>query len=108
MDAEIIEKVEKKTVKFLANAKGERNWMTVLKNRSKEIKASKARLSCGLNSADSGGQTESQAAEPASSQQTLQDSTKAETPPKVRGEAAETHAARCSGAGTREASPEVC
>jgi len=82
VDAEIIEKVEKETVKFLANVKGERNWMTVLKNRSKEIKASKARPSCWVHDEDTGGQTESQAAEPASSQQTLQDSTKAETPPK--------------------------
>jgi len=40
--AESIEHVEKETVKLLANIKGDRPWMTALKQRSKEIKAAKA------------------------------------------------------------------
>jgi len=42
VDAESIDKVEKETAKLLANIKGDRPWMTALKQRSKEIKAAKA------------------------------------------------------------------
>jgi hypothetical protein len=38
VDAEIVDKVEKETAKLLAHIKGDRPWMTALKQRSKEIK----------------------------------------------------------------------
>jgi hypothetical protein len=42
VDAESMDKVEKETAKLLANIKGDRPWMTALKQRSKDIKASRA------------------------------------------------------------------
>ena len=43
VDAESIDKVERETAKLLAHIKGDRPWMTALKQRSKEIKESKAK-----------------------------------------------------------------
>ena len=45
VDAESIDKLEKETAKLLTNTKGDRPWMTALKQKSKEIKASKAFIS---------------------------------------------------------------
>jgi hypothetical protein len=41
VDVESIDKVERETAKLLANIKGDRPWMTALKQRSKEIRAAK-------------------------------------------------------------------
>ena len=41
VDTESIDKVEKETAKLLTNIKGDRPWMTALKQKSKEIKALK-------------------------------------------------------------------
>ena len=45
VDVESIDKVEKETAKLLANIKGDRPWMTALKQRSKEIRAARTNKS---------------------------------------------------------------
>jgi hypothetical protein len=52
VDAESIDKVEKETAKLLAHIKGDRPWMTALKQRSKEIKEPKAKSSQAASAID--------------------------------------------------------
>jgi len=83
VDAESIDKVEKETAELLANIKGDRPWMTALKQRSKEIKESKAHKSPQAAIKDADQRADGKKAPPAAAKNTklAASSAKAQPPP---------------------------